>query len=176
MAENSAIGWTDTIWNPDTDRSPPIAFFLSAESFLQAAIHAQKATDTKTLKLRFEMPVYYLYSHAIELTLKAFLRAKGLTAKELANSQRWGHDLLKLWDGCFEHGLTLDMQTRLTTGAVIDILAPYAASYEFRYVQTGAKTLPSLDAVREAAEVLRAAIKPIAVPTVAGPIPERSYT
>jgi len=129
------------------ERSPPIAFFLSAESFLRTAIHAHKATESATLKLRFDMPVYYLYSRPIELTLKAFLRAKGFTTKELANPRRWGHDLLKLWDGCVERGLTLDTHSRLTTGTVIDILAPYAASYEFRYTQTGAKTLPTLDAV-----------------------------
>lgn len=37
------------------------------------------------------MPVYYLYSHAIELTLKAFLRAQGITAEEVA-TRKWGHD------------------------------------------------------------------------------------
>lgn len=157
----------------EVDCSPPIAFFLSAGSFLKTAIHAHEATEANTLRLRFEMPVYYLYSHTIELTLKAFLRAKGLTVKELANPKCWGHDLLKLWEGCLERGLTLDMHTRLTTGAVIAILAPYAASYEFRYVQTGHKTLPTLDAVREAAEALQAAIKPTVDATVGGLVPDR---
>ena len=156
----------------EIDSAPPIAFFLSAGSFLQTAILAHEALAAKTLKLRFEMPVYYLYSHAIELTLKAFLRSRGLTANELAR-RPWSHDLLKLWDGCFERGFTSDLHTRLTTGAVVDLLAPYAATYEFRYVQAGARTLPTLEVVREAAEALQAAIKPIAEATVAGPIPDR---
>lgn len=154
------------------DRSPPIAFFLSAESFMQTATFANQAVRTKTLKLRSDMPVYYLYSHAIELTLKSFLRAKGLTKEDLA-SRRWGHDLLKLWEGCFERGLTLDHHTQLTTRAVIDLLAPYATNFEFRYVQTGFKTLPTLDVVCAAAEALQAAIKPFALATVAGSIPDR---
>jgi hypothetical protein len=166
MSEDANSG-TDPI-----DRAPPIAFFLSGESFLKTAIHAHEALDAQTLKLRFEMPVYYLYGHAIELTLKAFLRAKGLTARELS-FKPWRHDLLKLWEGCFERGFTLDLPTRLEAGAVIDLLAPYAATYEFRYVQVGAQTLPTLDVVREAARALQAAAKPTVVPTVGRPIPER---
>lgn len=151
------------------DRAPPIAFFLSGESFLKCATYAHEALDAKTLRLRFHMPVYYLYSHAIELIFKAFLRAKGLTEKEL-QFRAWGHDLLKLWEGCVERGLALDLPTRLEAGAVIDLLASYATNYEFRYVKVGAKTLPTLGVVREAAQALQAAIKPTVVATVGKPI------
>ncbi len=156
----------------EIDRAPPIAFFLSAGSFLQTAILTHEAIEAKTLRLRFEMPAYYLYSHAIELTLKAFLRARGLTALELGR-RPWSHDLRNLWAGCFERGFTLDLHARSNTCAVVEALAPYAATYEFRYVQIGAKTLPTLGVVREAAETLHATIKPIAVATVAGPITDR---
>lgn len=118
------------------------------------------------------MPVYYLYSHVIELTLKAFLRARGLTALELGR-RPWSHDLRNLWAGCFERGFTLDLHTRLSTGAVVEVLAPYSVTYEFRYVQVGTKILPTLGVVREAAETLQAAIKPIAIATVAGLVPDR---
>jgi hypothetical protein len=147
------------------DSNSSIAFFLSSESYLQTAILTHQAVDAKILKLRFDMPVYYLYSHAIELALKSFLRAK--------KAEPWGHDLLKLWNECFRHGLTLDPHIHLITGAVIDLLAPYATSYEFRYIQTGFKMLPTLDAVREAAEALQKVIMPTAVATVVGPIPDR---
>src|SRR4051794_18481307 len=108
----------------EIDRAPSIAFFLSGESFLKTAIHTHEALDAKALKLRFDMPVYYLYSHAIELTLKAFLRAKGLTARELS-FKPWGHDLLELWNGCCARGLTLPLPMQPETEAVIDLLAPY---------------------------------------------------
>ena len=32
-------------------------------------------------ELRFDAPIYYLFCHALELTMKAFLRAKGMTAR-----------------------------------------------------------------------------------------------
>lgn len=159
--------------DPDriTDRSPPIAYLLSAEAFLKTAVHAHQALAAKTLRLRFDMPVYYLYSHAVELTLKAFLRTTGLTAKELS-TKRWGHDLARLWNGCFERGLDLDLPTRLTAGAVVGALAPYAANYEFRYVVTGSRELPTLDAVQEGATLLHHAIEPTIAATVAVPSPE----
>lgn len=65
------------------DRAPPIAFFLSAGSSLQTAILTHEAIETKPLTLRFELIIYYLFSHAIELTLKAFLRARGISALKL---------------------------------------------------------------------------------------------
>ena len=149
----------------EIDRAPPIAFFLSAGSFLQTAILAHEALAAKTLKLRYEMPVYYLYSHAIELTLKAFLRSNGLTPHELSR-RPWGHDLLKLWEGCFERGFTLDQNTCRTIGAVVNLLAPYAANFDFRYIRVGIKSLPPLKVVREATERLQAAVKPIAEATI----------
>lgn len=118
------------------DRRPPIAFLLSAESFLKTAIHAHQATEARTLKLRFDAPIYYLYSHAIELTLKAYLRAKGVAAEELP-THKWGHSLSKLWSGCIERGLVLDSATHDAAVPVVDMLAPLARSYEFRYVKVG---------------------------------------
>ncbi len=157
----------------DIDRAPAIAIFLSAESFMRAALHAHQAADAKTLRLSFEVPIYYLYSHAIELTLKAYLRAKGVTSAELKKTQKWGHDLFKLWNGCFRLGLVLDPVAQAAAAPVVKLLTPFAASYEFRYVKTGCKTLPTLDAVRTAVETLQFAIRPTVVATVGKPIPER---
>lgn len=149
----------------DRDRSPPIAIFLSGESFLQTAIHAHEAMEAKALKIRFMMPVYYLYSHALELTLKAFLRESGVPSEELSK-RKFGHNLINIWTECVARGMALDVPTQLEVIAVGKALAPYAASYEFRYVQTGAKTLPTLDAVRKAVEMLHAAVSPIVRATV----------
>src|SRR3954453_13567874 len=74
------------------DRSPPIGVFLSGESFFKAAQHLQRACETGELCLRFDTPIYYLYCHALELILKAFLRAKGMPAHRLA-SRKFGHAL-----------------------------------------------------------------------------------
>lgn len=70
----------------EIDRSPPIGVFLSGESFFEAAQHLQRACETSELRLRFNMPVYYLYCHAFEL--KASPRGSGDTTGGVSRGQR----------------------------------------------------------------------------------------
>jgi hypothetical protein len=148
------------------DRSPPIAIFLSGEAFLNAARHMHGAYSDRSLKLRFDMPIYYLYSHAIELMMKAFLRARDVSAAKLKDPKRFGHSLLKLWDECLARDIVLDPAPQVVIEEVVSLLEPYATSYEFRYIRTGLKTVPSLEDVRLAAEKLAAAIKPVCDATI----------
>jgi hypothetical protein len=154
-----------------TDRSPPIALFLSGESFLISARHLDAAVEAKALRLRFEMPIYYLYSHAVELVLKSFLRAKGLTADNLKD--RFGHGLVRLYGACRERGLILNPIAAAIVDDMVAMLADLGRNHEFRYVTTGAKTYPTLPAVRDICEALFVAVRPIVMATVNGPIPER---
>jgi hypothetical protein len=62
----------------EIDRQPAEGVFLFGGSFLDAGRQLVKAFHKGKLYLRFEAPVYFLYSHALELTLKAFLRANGI--------------------------------------------------------------------------------------------------
>jgi len=71
----------------EIDRSPPIGVFLSAESFFQCARKLHEAYESEELLLRFTAPIYYLYCHALELVLKSFLRAKGLSGNELRSKK-----------------------------------------------------------------------------------------
>ncbi|WP_322514622.1 hypothetical protein SR870_16485 [Rhodopseudomonas palustris] len=142
----------------EIDRSPPIAILLSAESFLKSAQHLRNGTVSGNLKLRFEMPVYYLYSHAIELALKSFLRTKGFDMKQLS-SRKYGHQLNVLWDECLKHGLKLHPIRRDCTEQLIELLDPFATRYEFRYVITGFKQLPQLHAVDAEVTSLIASVK-----------------
>lgn len=48
---------------------------------------------------------YYLFCHAIELLLKAFLLANGISKKDLPNRDRYGHDLEKILKKANELGL-----------------------------------------------------------------------
>ena len=112
------------------------------------------------LDLRFDAPIYYLYCHALELTMKAFLRAKGIAARELAN-RKYGHQLLALWQACLDNGFqSPSLSTDYATEQVIEILDPYAREFEFRYIKVGAKALPSLDDVKLAAGRLLGTVKP----------------
>jgi hypothetical protein len=141
---------------------------LSGEAFLNAARYAHLAYCNGDLKLRFDMPIYYLYSHGIELTMKAFLRARGVSVKELSNPRRFGHSLQKLWDECLARDIVVNPAPMHVIAEVVSLLEPYATSYQFRYIQTGLKTLPSLPDVRLAAEKLAAVIKPVCDATLRG--------
>src|SRR5689334_9942398 len=86
------------------DREPPVAVFSLSDSYFQAARYLREASESGRLKLPFDTPIYHLYSHALELAMKAFLRAKGMSAAEL-RSGGFGHQLLVLWQTCHEKGL-----------------------------------------------------------------------
>ncbi|MET4483476.1 hypothetical protein [Bradyrhizobium sp. F1.13.3] len=94
---------TEPTENEEIDRSPPIAVFLTGESYFQSAKYLRSGVETADLRLRFNMPIYYLYSHALELTLKAYLLSKGVTSNRL-RSRDYGHKLKVLWDACLTEG------------------------------------------------------------------------
>jgi hypothetical protein len=144
----------------EIDREPPMGMFLFAESFLDAARHLRRAFDNRELSLRFDAPIYFLYSHALELTMKALLRAKGVSARRLA-SREFGHQLQVLWRECFKQGLSTSPNHDTFISGVIEILDPLATKYEFRYLKVGLKRIPELDDVELAVGLLRTAVKPL---------------
>jgi hypothetical protein len=156
----------------EIDRSPPIGMFLSGESFFKAAQHLHHAYEAGELRLSFDMPVYYLYCHAFELILKAFLRAKGVSAHRLA-SREFGHKLQVLWDACVAEGLQSNPFADGFIGQTIELLDPFARNFEFRYLKLGFKQLPTLTDVRSAVADLIAAVKPHCLATLSEPIPDR---
>jgi hypothetical protein len=161
-----------SIESDELDRTPPISVFLSAESFLLSARHLRAALAEKELKLRFTMPIYYLYSHALELTLKSFLRCKGFSVRQLA-SREFGHKLQVLWDACIENGLGGQEVNKAFVAQVVELLDPFAVDFEFRYVKVGIKSLPTLDAVENAVLDLMVIVRPHCEATVMALIPDR---
>src|SRR5262249_38787516 len=65
-----------------------------------------------------DLPVRFLYSHAVELFLKAFLRIQGFSVETL---RQYGHHLMALFEECNKHDLALFAPDR----ASILILLPY---------------------------------------------------
>jgi hypothetical protein len=151
--------------NIDIDRSPPIAVFLSGESFFHSARYLRGAIESGDLRLRFSMPVYYLYSHALELTLKSFLRSKGMSSSRLA-SREFGHKLQALWDACVAEGLKSNPITEASIAQAVDLLDPFASDFEFRYVKTGLKNLPTLDTVESVVRDLMKIVRPYCEKTI----------
>jgi HEPN domain-containing protein len=85
------------------DRHPPIGIYNYAASYHVAADlicdHQQGLMATYP-----EAPVAFLYYHAIELYLKAFLRLHGLSAESLKDI---GHDYRRLLSEVSKRGLVL---------------------------------------------------------------------
>ena len=95
-------------------RSPPHGLFLSSISFFDTAKLAHSAYDNGELNLLFNEPIYYLYCHTMELAMKGYLRAKGMSEKELSRHP-FGHSLLNLWQACLKRQLVMDEQSMVPT-------------------------------------------------------------
>jgi len=147
----------------EIDRSPPIGVFNFARSYFKAASYLQDALDKGKAHLPFEMPVYYLYSHALELTLKAFLQTKGLTVDEL-RSRGLGHKFQALWDESIARGLKMRGETQAAVAETIELLDPFSVGFDFRYLKVGAMRRPSLEAVRQAVKCLMDFVQPLCAP------------
>ncbi|TYO61033.1 hypothetical protein FXV83_40335, partial [Bradyrhizobium hipponense] len=77
----------------EIDRYGPLGFYHLAEDFCRAAVHSASLENSKP-RLHYNLVLYHLHTHSIELTLKAFLRAKGIDVKELKN--KFSHGMMGL--------------------------------------------------------------------------------
>lgn len=130
----------------DEGRTSSIGLWLYAESYFNAAVHLHD------FDLRHDAPKYYLYGHSIELTLKAFLRAYGVGVHDLQRT--YGHGLVRLLHASRDKGLAESGSVSERHDAVLSLMDTYSKNHEFRYIKTGFKTLPTLDALRETASQL----------------------
>jgi hypothetical protein len=76
-------------------------FIQDALAYAESARRLDKLCGTKP-KTRFVSPMYFLLGHAIELTLKAYLLASGVSAATLRN--KVGHDLKRALQHAKNHG------------------------------------------------------------------------
>lgn len=147
----------------EIDREPPIGWLNLGGSFLVAARNLRSSVDNRDLRLPFDAPIYFLYSHALELTMKAFLRGNGFPAMRLA-SREFGHQLQVLWKECTRQGLSITPKKRAFINGVIEILDPVAMAYRFRYLKVGEASMPELDDMDRAVELLMCAVTPLLAP------------
>jgi hypothetical protein len=94
-------GWPRPTWgailemSDNGDRWEPMNFYSLADDYYKSAIYIVNAQERDSLSLNYKPFVpYYLFSHAVELALKGFLRAKGLSKKDLKN--KYNHKFRKL--------------------------------------------------------------------------------
>jgi hypothetical protein len=124
------------------ERTTATGLWMYAGTYRQAARHLAETTE-----FRRSAPIYFLYSHAIELVLEAYLRAHGATLLDLKSA---GHRLPALLRRACWRGLDLGTSTEKASG-LIAMLDLYNQDHEFRYIVTGYKTLPVLEEVDEVA-------------------------
>lgn len=123
------------------ERTTATGLWTYGDSYLKAARHVAR------IKLQHSAPVYFLYVHAIELALKAYLRAQGATLEDLKSI---GHSLPELLKRARQKGLH-DSNAPTATTQILKTLDVYNRTHEFRYIVTGFKTLPTVAALDVAA-------------------------
>lgn len=120
----------------DDDRTTEIGLFNFAHSYWRSAVALHLAKVEAT---HWEDPVWFLYIHAVELYLKAFLCAHNLTPADL---KRLGHRISDLASAAKDLGLTFDDED----DEVVALLSTIDLT-TFRYIKTGAWTRPHLNAL-----------------------------
>lgn len=132
------------------DRTSPLAFFNLAESYWTAAVALESAQLRATHR---NSPISFLYYHAIELYLKAFLRAHGHSAKEL-RGKKFGHRTCCLSERAAGFGLHFDDEDL----QVFSLMACTDAVIRSRYIETGYFCWPAPEALDRTCKSLRQSI------------------
>lgn len=150
---------------PDNEgRTTALGLFNTARSYLESGVHLHAAR----LKVSHpQAPINFLLCHAIELYFKAFLRAEH---HSLGDLRRLGHNIAKLAEVAKHERLELGEQAYETFSHVTDA----DVAMESRYIVTGFKTVPAIEALVEAASELDAAVGG-ALSSAGAPIQKRSF-
>lgn len=106
------------------------------------------------------VPAYFLISHGIELTVKAFLRHNGITVAELTD-RKYGHNLHACFRKAKELGLTNIFTMSASDKSALELLVELNKRHELRYIRTGAKRFPSWAIVEPFAVRLHQAVAPV---------------
>lgn len=122
------------------NRTTAIGLARYAKEYLEAAIVVDEELGVKRSASHISpIPAYFLLTHAIELTLKAYLRGAGLAVRQL---QGVGHDLDALLAKANELGLGDCHTFTADDNEAFSLLVAANGQHRFRYIQTGATQLP----------------------------------
>jgi hypothetical protein len=131
--------------NPAGDVSA-MAHLNMAREYLDAANRLLDLNQGRA----FSNPINFLYFHAIELALKAFLRSFG--------TRRKGHKLRLLYEQCRSLGLTVGPDDRVGIANIVSLLAAGNENQGFRYFNLGSVAVPRLSWTRQVVEGLMHAV------------------
>jgi hypothetical protein len=137
---------------PKTSNAHQMAFFRRAGEFFSAAEKLFTSESGPMASRRWLYPIYFCYSHAIELVLKAFLR---LHSPEV----EFGHDLTRIYAACVREGLVIDPKNDREIRTVVAFLDAGNEDAGFRYL-FGRGPLPDLTWTREVVGRLIEVVEP----------------
>jgi HEPN domain-containing protein len=127
------------------EESPAEAFLSRARQYHLAA------TTLLPLYQQVESPLYFLFTHALELALKAYLRSHGLPTPRGPQ----GHALRDLLEQCYRNGLQVgcDLQN------VVQLLESENSRHGFRYFLFEGTARPEINYLREVVDELMQVIE-----------------
>jgi len=121
----------------DDERTNAVGLFNTARSYWRSAEHLQAAH----LKITHpQAPVTFLFCHAIELYLKAYLRGIGNNVDQL---KQLGHHVANLARSAIKSGLAIGPEH----SEVLNHIDDADVAIEARYIVTGFKTVPTNEAL-----------------------------
>ena len=125
---------------------PSKLFWSAAEDFLTAA-QKTKSDDPWGLGHESRSVTFYLAGHALELVLKAFLRAKGFSIDDLKN--KFGHDLEKLLNQAEAQDLAKFTAVSETHRKLVLLLNDSYKPKDLEYYVAGQKMWPNFRLLEE---------------------------
>ncbi|WP_439535776.1 hypothetical protein [Methyloversatilis sp.] len=141
----------------DEERTTAIGLARYAYEYIEAAMLVERNDPTATHIS--PIPAYFLAMHGIELTLKAYLRHKGMTVKDL-RGPKYGHDLHACHRKAKELGLLSIFKELPTDADAMRMLVGLNEHQGLRYIKTGMKQFPLWSLVEPLAVRLHQAVAP----------------
>ncbi len=139
------------------DRTTAIGLARYAYDYLHAAIVVE--ANDPTPRHISPVPAYFLALHGIELTLKAFLRHKGTSVKDL--QKKFGHDVHACHRKAKELGLHEVFKELPADSDAMRMLVGLNDQQGLRYIKTGMKHFPLWSIVEPLAVRLHQAVAPV---------------
>jgi hypothetical protein len=128
----------------DDERTSALGLFNTGRSYWRGAEYLNVAQIKVTHP---QAPITFLFCHCIELYLKAFLRGGDHGLPEL---RKLGHNVASLGAAAKAAGLTLTP----TSAEALSHIAEADVAIEARYIVTGFKTIPTVEALSDIAQEL----------------------
>jgi hypothetical protein len=131
-----------TIDPSDDDRTTAIGLARYAYEYIDAARVIDECDGERNPRNQISsIPAYFLAFHGIELTLKAYLRHKGVALKEIRGKDI-GHDLHACYRKAKEHELLNVFKEQQNDKDAMWMLAKLNDYHGLRYIRTGTKPFP----------------------------------